>query len=50
MSEVANKARGAPTRELRGLVDWVRKEMCPDGKWNRRRLPIFTEWTDTFAT
>ena len=58
MSKLAHSERGNPDARVRWLVDWIRKNMCPElpplGKispqtpsWNGRRVLIFTEYTDT---
>ena len=60
MTEVAESARGSPDARVRTLVDWIRKNMCPDlpplgtmparsatAKWNDTRIIIFTEYDDT---
>jgi superfamily II DNA or RNA helicase len=55
MQAVAEKARYLPDAKVRRLIDWVRKNLCPDlqligkqakgptPKWNNRRVLIFTE-------
>ncbi len=55
MSLIAEQSRGEPDAKMRWLVDWVRKNQCPDagqkGKtkpaWLTRRVLIFTEYADT---
>lgn len=58
MTEAADAARGRPDARVRELVDWLRKNMCPDlsplgtaakspAKWNDTRILIFTEYEDT---
>src|SRR5262249_49893566 len=47
MERVAQAARGQPDARMRALVGWIRTHLCPDGRWNRRRLIIFTEWDAT---
>jgi hypothetical protein len=47
MSDLAEKARHEPDARVRKLVDWIKANLCPADKWNRRRVLIFTEWTDT---
>lgn len=36
-----------PDARVYWLVDWIRQQMVPDGRWNNRRLILFTEWEDT---
>jgi SNF2 family DNA or RNA helicase len=59
MTRIAGAARGQPDARVAKLVDWIREHMCPglppltgngrtaQGKWNDRRVLIFTEYTDT---
>ena len=47
MTTIAQAARGGPDARLKKLVAWIERELCSGGKWNRRRLIIFTEWDDT---
>jgi superfamily II DNA/RNA helicase len=47
MERVAQAARGQPDARMRELVGWIRTHLCADGRWNRRRLIIFTEWDAT---
>jgi SNF2 family DNA or RNA helicase len=55
MQAIAEKARYQPDAKVRELIDWIRKNLCPNlppfGKrspgpspqWNNRRVLIFTE-------
>ncbi len=47
MTRVAGEARGATDPKTKTLIEWTRKNLCPDGRWNNRRVLIFTEYTDT---
>jgi len=52
MARIANEARYLPDSRIRHLMEWVKKNLCPDlgtpgAKWNKRRVLIFTEYTDT---
>ena len=59
MTEVAEAARGLPDARVRCLIDWIRRNMCPNlpvpgkprtsttPKWNDMRIFIFTEYDDT---
>jgi len=58
MTEAAEEARGRPDARVRAVVDWIRKNMCPDlptagakakspAEWNGTRILIFTEYEDT---
>jgi ERCC4-related helicase len=38
---------GRPDERVRWLVDWVTLNLAPGGRWNTRRLIIFTEFEDT---
>ena len=37
----------AGSRASTWLAEWVRANMAPDGRWNDRRLVLFTEYEDT---
>jgi superfamily II DNA or RNA helicase len=41
----ANATR--PDARSRWLADWIRVHLAPDGRWNERRLVLFTEYEDT---
>ena len=55
MQSIAEENRHLPDAKMRSLVDWIRKNLCPDlpsfgkqpqgaaAKWNDRRVLIFTE-------
>jgi hypothetical protein len=60
MTDIALAARGLPDARVRHLVDWIRRNMCPDlpplgttptrgpaAAWNDTRIIIFTEYDDT---
>jgi len=47
MKKIASAAEGLPDARVKKLIEWIRAELCPGGKWNNRRVLIFTEWTDT---
>ena len=47
MDEVAKAARGDADPRIKKLVAWIRSNLCPEGRWNDRRVLIFTEYTDT---
>lgn len=52
MTELADAARAEPDARIRKLLDWIRKNMCPNlgksgAKWNDLRIIIFTEYDDT---
>lgn len=47
MLAIAEAAARRPDARVRWLVDWIGREFCPDGQWNRRRLIVFTEYEDT---
>ena len=36
-----------PDERVKWLVDWIKRNLAPNGQWNHRRLIIFTEWEDT---
>ncbi len=47
MGEIANAARGQADPRIGKLLAWIRLNLCPAGRWNQRRVLIFTEYTDT---
>jgi SNF2 family DNA or RNA helicase len=47
MSKIADGARHKADAKVLSLVDWMKKNCCPGGKWNERRVLIFTEYVDT---
>jgi hypothetical protein len=47
MLEIARKHTHRPDARIVRLVEWVRSNMAPDGRWNERRLVLFTEYEDT---
>jgi superfamily II DNA or RNA helicase len=47
MLEIARKHAHRPDARIRRLVEWIRADMAQDGRWNERRLVLFTEWEDT---
>lgn len=52
MTNVAEQARGKTDARTEKLIEWIRKEMCPDlgkkdAQWNNTRVLIFTEYDDT---
>ena len=58
MADLAERTRRLPDARVRYLVDWIRKELCPDlpklgepvktaAGWNPKRVVIFTEYADT---
>jgi SNF2 family DNA or RNA helicase len=47
MLEIARKYGHRPDRRITWLAEWIRINMVPDGRWNDRRLVLFTEYEDT---
>ncbi|MBL8214712.1 MAG: DEAD/DEAH box helicase [Bryobacterales bacterium] len=47
MTELAEANRHRPDARIEFLTQWIRREMCPGGVWNGRRIILFTEWDDT---
>jgi ERCC4-related helicase len=47
MIAIADDARGRPDGRINHVADWIRANLCPNGKWNRRRVLIFTEYIDS---
>lgn len=47
MTELANASRHAVDHKVQRLITWLTEHCCPNGKWNQRRVLIFTEYVDT---
>ena len=47
MLAFAKQHAARPDARIAWLVDWIRANMAPGGRWNDRRLILFTEWEDT---
>lgn len=47
MLHFAKQHAARPDARVTWLVDWIRTNMVPGGRWNDRRLILFTEWEDT---
>ena len=47
MLAIARPASSRPDARVRWLSDWIKQNMCPGGRWNERRLILFTEYEDT---
>ncbi len=47
MLALAKQHAARPDARIAWLVDWIRGNMAPGGRWNDRRLILFTEWEDT---
>ena len=47
MLQLAKQHAARPDARVAWLVDWIRTNMVPGGRWNDRRLILFTEWEDT---
>jgi hypothetical protein len=47
MRDVSARSKDHPDIRLRELARWIRENLCPNGRWNHRRVVIFTEYDDT---
>ena len=47
MLKLARELRSRPDAKASALIDWIKVNLCPNGRWNARRLLIFTEYADT---
>jgi ERCC4-related helicase len=47
MQGLASQLRHQPDAKAQALIDWIRQQLCPNGRWNARRVLIFTEYADT---
>ncbi len=47
MLALARRHAHEPDERVRLLASWIRRHMTVDGRWNDRRLVLFTEYEDT---
>jgi superfamily II DNA or RNA helicase len=47
MLALARRHAQDPDARVRLLAPWIRRHMTADGRWNQRRLVLFTEYEDT---
>ena len=47
MLAIADRHKDQPDARLAWLDRWVREHMVPGGRWNERRLVLFSEWEAT---
>lgn len=47
MAVIADGARDRPDARVAWISGWVRENMLSSGRWNERRLLLFTEWEAT---
>ncbi len=48
MAAIADRCRGVPDERVKELATWIRVNLLDDtGRWNNRRVLIFTEYTET---
>jgi hypothetical protein len=48
MLDIARSHERKPEARVRWLIDWIKKNMFEaPGRWNERRLIVFTQWEDT---
>ncbi len=47
MLTLARKHAHQPDARVRQLTSWIRRHMSSEGRWNDRRLVLFTEYEDT---
>lgn len=47
MLEIARRHANRPDARITKLVGWIRENMTAGGRWNDRRLLLFTEYEDT---
>ena len=47
MVDLAERARHQPDARLQRLLAWIRRHLCPGGRWNTTRVILFTEYEDT---
>lgn len=49
MLELSAQYKAAADARVRALADWINAQMCPDGRFNERRLVVFTEYEHTLT-
>jgi hypothetical protein len=49
MLQIASEARSRPDARVAALAAWVNENLCPGGRYNQRRLVVFTEYEDTLS-
>lgn len=47
LTDYANSYLGKADSKAQKLIDWIQQTLFTDGKWNDRRVLIFTEYRDT---
>lgn len=47
MYSIAEKNRYNTDGKMKYLLEWIKSNQCPNGKWNDLRVIIFTEYEDT---
>jgi hypothetical protein len=47
MLDIARRHGHRPDARIGRLAEWIRTNLAPDGRWNERRLVVFTEYEDT---
>ena len=49
LTEWAERAKDIPDSKAKAILAWLRQYLKPDGKWNNKRVVLFTEYRDTHA-
>ncbi len=49
MLRLSARHRSEPDGRVRALADWINRELCPGGRFNQRRLVLFTEYEHTLS-
>lgn len=49
LSTWANNAQGVPDSKAQAIIAWINQFLKPNGKWNNKRVILFTEYRDTHA-
>jgi hypothetical protein len=47
MTALARQLRQSPDAKAKALIEWIRSILFHAGKWNERRVIVFTEYADT---
>jgi superfamily II DNA or RNA helicase len=49
LSEWAERAKNISDSKAKAILSWLKKHLKPDGKWNNKRVILFTEYRDTHS-
>lgn len=47
MSDWANENRHKADSKAQAIIDWIERNLCPNGEWTNKRVILFTEYRTT---